>query len=1518
MKTLRSRLGVLHERLGSIKVNDHEQVESRTLESVHENGSIESPIDVEPRCCMQVEVEKRTDDKPCLIDRVHCDEPIVRELVSNDSVDEGSARESSNHEASVSGRKMSFRLRPEVAHEISQLTGRPFTLGAYGDDLPAYPNVKASGNTFLCRSITGEDVFVDPPKGAHDAYIKHCNDSHAESPSTTSCCVIVPAWNKGNYCAESLKGWALLKTYPKRSRLYNMVSGVEKPVAGTNVLVNVWYKPPEATVAKVGPTNRKGRPTFMCKAVVAGASAMVNVGTDHAVDQVLIDTGATDCFVHPEWLSKSGYQFLVKPITQMVKLADLSEKRALGAVELPLKLGQYRGKVKFLVLDIGDYDMILGDNWLESHSAVIDYGRKVCQLRVGPRKVIVRPSESAGVRNKSRPRVSVMTARQARRQLPKAEAVGIIIVSMDLESELAAINTILTEHPHLKDIDDPELRALIEEYIDLFGEIPPHSSRERGIAPMILQEPGAGPQWRPVYKLTLEEREALNQQIKEMIEKGWVEPSSSPYGAPVMFVRKKDGSLRMVIDYRALNRTTIRNRYPLPRIDDLLDIVGKAQFFTSLDLSSGYHQLKINDADVEKTAFRTPIGHYQWRVLSMGLTNAPSVFQMAMNQIFADLVGKSVVVYLDDILIFSDTREEHLRHIRQVLEILQREQLYCKLPKCEFMRREVTYLGHIIDGKGLRPDPRKVEVVKNWPRPTNIHELRGFLGMCNYFRRFIQGYAKKVYPMTELLRKGVWDKGKPDPWTSLQDKSLELIKEALTSAPCLAHYDMSKPVELICDASKVALGGILMQEGQPIAYESRKLSPAETRYSTGDRELLAVIHCLKVWRCYLHGQPFKLITDHKPNTYLRSLENWSDRQARWNEKLEHFSYQWEYRKGEDNIADPLSRLATIVTTNQRVSSNYEVLDRMAWTWRPRDKATEDPLEEFKSVDMESSIAVITRQMVKDIFSETRDEEARPSAPLAGKHTDEAEAKRRERRIRKLLTRAAMQAAYDSEEWRAELSRQAHEYSKRPDGLWYKGDKIAVPPGKAHAELREAIIMEHHDTTFAGHPGFDRLKASIKRNFWWPGLHTEVLKYAADCVNCARNKSSRTQLQGKLQPHAIPDMPWAVISMDFITGLPQTPEGLDTIAVFVDKLTKMVHLHPCSNKTTSSDLVDIFMSEVFRHHGVPLKIISDRDPKIVAQMWREVMKLLGTKCNISTGYHPETDGQTEVYNKVIEEVLRNFVSPTMTNWATLLSACEFALNDHVHSGTKHTPFYLNYGRHPIRPIDLAMRKRLGGEEGKSKDAPTTTESNDPRLIKDSAERVAARERFAKLEEARKRARQLLLDAQSKWVDRENRKRRDVSFVRGDKVWLSSKNFKWKAGTRKLCPRWLGPFEITEVIGPVSYRLELPREWKLHDAFHVSLLKPFLQDATYRSPAPVKVNKDGEPEWEIDEIVKHRRASNKTSSYLVQWKGFGREYQSWQPETNISAKALSAYWEQVRRNPNFGKVVEPTEDETRAVE
>jgi hypothetical protein len=340
----------------------------------------------------------------------------------------------------------------------------------------------------------------------------------------------------------------------------------------------------------------------------------------------------------------------------------------------------------------------------------------------------------------------------------------------------------------------------------------------------------------------------LKKQIDELLEKGYIRPSTSPWAAPVLFVEKKDGTKRMCIDYRALNEVTIKNKYPLPRIEDLFDQLRGASVFSKIDLRSGYHQLKIRPSDIPKTAFITKYGLYEYTVMSFGLTNALAFFMYLMNSVFMDYLGKFVVVFIDDILIYSQSEEEHVEHLKMVLRRLREHQLYAKLSKYEFWIHEVLFLGHIINQDGLAVDPKKVADILNWKAPKDVRGIKSFIRMAGYYRRFIEGFSKISRPMIALLAKKVEFK-----WTQKCQEAFEELKEKLTTTPVLVLPDVHKPFSVYCDASYTGLGCVLMQEGRVVAYSSRQLKIHERNYPTHDLELATVVHALKTWRHYLYG-----------------------------------------------------------------------------------------------------------------------------------------------------------------------------------------------------------------------------------------------------------------------------------------------------------------------------------------------------------------------------------------------------------------------------------------------------------------------------------------------------------------------------------------------------------------------------------------------------------------------------------------------------------------------------------------
>ncbi|KAD2393420.1 hypothetical protein E3N88_40397 [Mikania micrantha] len=474
-----------------------------------------------------------------------------------------------------------------------------------------------------------------------------------------------------------------------------------------------------------------------------------------------------------------------------------------------------------------------------------------------------------------------------------------------------AVIALITEKPvaekKLEDI------PIVCEFLEVFPEDLPGLPPIRQVEFRIDLTPDAAPIARAPYRLAPSEMQELSTQLQELLDKGFIRPSFSPWGAPVLFVKKKDGTFRMCIDYRELNKVTIKNRYPLPRIDDLFDQLQGSSYYSKIDLRSGYHQLRVQEEDIPKTAFRTRYGHYEFLVMPFGLTNAPAVFMDLMNRVCKPYLDKFVIVFIDDILIYSKSEEEHAEHLRLLLELLKQEQLYAKFSKCDFWMREVQFLGHIVNEKGIHVDPAKIEAIKNWEAPKTPTEVRQFLGLAGYYRRFIEGFSKIAQPLTALTHKGTKYN-----WTDKQEAAFQLLKQKLCSAPILSLPEGTEDFAVYCDASGQGLGCVLMQRDKVIAYASRQLRTHEKNYTTHDLELGAVVFALKIWRHYLYGTKCTIYTDHKSLQHIFDQKELNMRQRRWVELLNDYECAIKYHPGKANVvADALSRKDTTGTRRVR-------------------------------------------------------------------------------------------------------------------------------------------------------------------------------------------------------------------------------------------------------------------------------------------------------------------------------------------------------------------------------------------------------------------------------------------------------------------------------------------------------------------------------------------------------------------------------------------------------------------------
>src|SRR5213078_3120564 len=929
-----------------------------------------------------------------------------------------------------------------------------------------------------------------------------------------------------------------------------------------------------------------------------------------------------------------------------------------------------------------------------------------------------------------------------------------------------------------------------KEYGKVFREgLLPHLPPTRSVDHQIPLKPDMPPPFRGIYRLSQMELQELKCQLDQLLKDGKISPSTSPYGAPVLFVKKKDGTLRMCIDYRALNSQTIQNRYALPRIDELFDRLHGAKIYSKIDLTSGYYQIGIDPKNRYKTAFRTRYRHYEFNVMPFGLTNAPATFQTLMNDIFRDLLDICVILYLDDILIYSKNKEEHEQQLRQVLQRLKDHQLYAKLSKCTFFSSSIEYLGHIADGEGLRPNPRLVQALTDFPQPKTLKELQSFLGLANYYRKFISNFSRIALPLTDATQNASSSNLRPIEWMDKMQTAFKEIKKALTSAPCLALPDPNGEFEVITDASEdaKAVGAVLVQNSHPVPYESKKLNVHQLNYSVHDKEMCAIMHALERWRPFLLGQHFKVYTDHRSLVHFNTQSNLNQRQLRWQEKAADYDMEILYKPGKENVvADALSRVQVnllcplpIRSLRQQVIHGYKT----------------SPL----------------RNLIKEV--ESREE------PM-------------------------------------------NRYTIDNGLLYYRVDefspwRLCLPD----IPYRKTVIHNNHDLAIAGHFGYIKTYAKIARAYYWPNMGKDIRKHVQECDACQRTKSANHPPIGKLQPLPIPNRAWESIAMDFLGPLPESTSGHDMILIIIDRLTKMAIFIPTYSTASSKDTAELFLREVFRYHGLPSSIVSDRDPRFTAKFWEALQKALGVKLLMSTAEQPQTDGQAEATVKIIQKMLRPFVFQGQ-DWEGLLSTLEFAYNDTVQSSTGQTPFYLNYGYHPT---------------GATRHEPVNNPHAEDQV-----------QYLLRLQEA---ARDAINDAQQ--VQRRNADKKRIAAIlikEGDWVLLKRK----ESQKRKLAPLADGPFQVSKV-GTNTVTLRFPSNSRAHPTVNISRVQP------YFGPRPqlltVPPDDDAAHEYEVDRILGYQKRKGK-DYYYIHWKGYPAEDDTWEPKENISKAALKI-WEQQSR-------------------
>lgn len=609
---------------------------------------------------------------------------------------------------------------------------------------------------------------------------------------------------------------------------------------------------------------------------------------------LLLDSGSSHSFINTNFAESVG--LVTKSIAAVpVRVANgqyITCDRMVPSLEWHCQ-GQVF-KTDLRLLELGAYDGVLGKDWLDSFSPMTcHWSENKISFDYEGQSVTLQ-GLSAAVSHK----VEQMDLATLQQLQSEHEIWGMVVLENIHEASLSPDTVPLS------------IQAILHDYADVFADpqgLPPHRQYDHAVT---LEEGASPPNTKP-YRYSPLQKDEIERQVQEMLRSGVIVHSMSPYAAPVLLVKKKDGSWRFCIDFRRLNLVTIKNKFPLPIVDELLDELSGASFFSKLDLRAGYHQIRMREEDEEKTAFKTHHGHFHFRVMPFGLTNAPATFQCLMNQIFAECTRKFVIVFLDDILVYSKSIQEHQDHLRLVLEKLRAHQLYAKKSKCEFAQKQIEYLGHVISQEGVATDSTKTQAMHNWPVPTSATELRGFLGLTGYYRKFVPRYGIIAKPLTQLLTK------KGFHWNEQAQLAFEQLKHAMVNTPVLALPNFDRPFSIETDACDTGIGAVLVQDNHPIAYFSKALGVRNQQLSTYEKEFLAVMMAVDKWRAYLQRGQFTIVTDHKSLCNLEGQQLETDLQRKAMSKLVGMQFKFQYKRGADNgAADALSRVGHLLTVNE--------------------------------------------------------------------------------------------------------------------------------------------------------------------------------------------------------------------------------------------------------------------------------------------------------------------------------------------------------------------------------------------------------------------------------------------------------------------------------------------------------------------------------------------------------------------------------------------------------------------------
>ena len=949
------------------------------------------------------------------------------------------------------------------------------------------------------------------------------------------------------------------------------------------------------------------------------------------------------------------------------------------------------------------------------------------------------------------------------RQIPAGATVGsceVVELAQEAPGSVYVRKTATRGLPaHLQDLWsrsmvclDQEQAARLEELLWKYADVFSSGDLDVGRTSLVKHHINTGnhpPVKQPPRRVAPARRQEMEKAVGELVTQGLVEKSSSPWSSAVVLVKKKDGTTRCCVDYRALNDVTTKDSYPLPRVDDTLDALAGAKWFSTLDLKAGYHQVEMAEDDKEKTAFTFGRGLWQFRVMSFGLCNAPATFERLMERVLEGLQWEAALVYLDDVIVFGRTFGQELERLEEVFRRFRAANLKLSPKKCHLFQREVSFLGHVVGQDGVRADPEKVAAVRDWPVPTSVKEMRSFLGFCTYYRRFVQDFASIAAPLHQLTKKGEQFR-----WNAEHQAAFNQLKEALVDAPVLQYPDPSRPYILDCDASAEGIGAVLSQvrdsQEHVVAYYSQKFSSPEKNYCVTRKELLAVVKSVDHFHPYLYGAKFTVRTDHAALRWLKTLKNPEGQLARWIGKLEQHDYRMEHRPGRvHNNADSLSRLPCEPGC-KHCSSKEEGTEKCCRT----------------TVQAE----------VTDSYQQLG--EAQREDPDIGP-------------IVELMERNAEKPPWEEI---AALSPAAKHYWMQWDTLQLGGGvllkKWMTPDGRVRfwqsvipKELRARVVREAHEGVTSGHLGVKKTLGRLRQRFYWVGLRSDVEEWCRACDTCSAKKGPGRRTRVPMQLYQV-GAPMERVAVDIAGPLPLTAAGNRYICVAMDYFTKWPEAYALPDHEAVT-VAGVLVEQFFTRFGVPCELHSDQGREFESAVFQECCQLLGMRKTRTTPLRPQSDGMVEKFNWTLAQELAKYCGEGQTEWDRKLPALLMAYRSAEHEATEYTPAKLMLGREIRLPVDL-ITGRPPDEE-----LPTARTSY----------AVALQERLL---EAHHQVRQNLKFAGESMKRLYDRGTKSTGFTEGDLVWLHNPRRR-KGLSPKLLSPWEGPYTVLESISEVTYRI-----------------------------------------------------------------------------------------------------------------